>query len=126
MALYYCNLAVIPQEKVDKGDYNQAIYWFNQSLLQGYFLGYHSMGFRYYNGQGVVTDYSKAKSYFQVAANMGYGQAWRMLGRMYREGDENLPKNQEKAVACFKKCYELNEDTPINFIGKLQVEFEQP
>lgn len=117
LALYYCNLGVIPQEKVDKADYNQAIYWFNQSLLQGYFLGYHSMGFRYYNGQGVVKDYSKAKSYLQVAANMGYGDAWRMLGRMYREGDENLPKNQEKAVDCFKKCYELNEDTPINLIG---------
>lgn len=117
LALYYCNLAVMPQEKTDKADFTQAIYWFNQSILQGYFLGYHSMGVRYYDGQGVVKDYSKAESYFQVAANMGYGNAWTYLGWMYWDGDENLPKNQEKAVACLKKCYELKEDTPINLIG---------
>lgn len=75
------------------------------------------MGVRYYSGQGVVKDYSKAKSYFQVAAHMGYGQAWTKLGRMYREEMRIYRKIKKKAVACFKKCYELKEDTPINLIG---------
>ncbi len=117
LALYYLNLPSIPQEKTDKADYDQAIYWFNQSLLQGYFLGYHSMGTIYYKGQGVVKDYSKAETYFQKAANMGYGHAWTDIGLMYRDGDENLPKNPEKAAVCFETCYELNEDTEFNSIG---------
>ncbi|MBI9076766.1 MAG: sel1 repeat family protein [Desulfatibacillum sp.] len=45
-----------------------------------------AMGQRYFKGDGVERDYSRAASYFQEAADQDNPEAWHMLGLMHLNG----------------------------------------
>lgn len=45
------------------------------------------LGYKYYNGQDVTQDYSKALEWYQKAAEQGYADAQIYLGMMYHNGE---------------------------------------
>ncbi|MGH8655101.1 MAG: hypothetical protein ACREYE_24335 [Gammaproteobacteria bacterium] len=49
--------------------------WYRNAADQGYAHAQTAIGKKYFYGQGVVQDYSKAKKYLQNAVNQGYAPA---------------------------------------------------
>lgn len=62
----------------------------------------YELGLRYFRGQGVQRDYSKAVYWFEKAANAGNFKALTNLGVMYVSG-EGVSQNFAKARTLFRK-----------------------
>lgn len=59
----------------------------------------YELGKKFYNGNGVGIDYSKAKSYFEKASSANNTYATYYLGKMYFWGD-GVEKDYNKANEC--------------------------
>ena len=64
------------------------------------------LGLRYYKGQGVEQDYTRAVELFRKAAEQGNGYAMRLLGDCYRSGC-GVEKDCAQAVEWYRKAAEL-------------------
>ena len=66
------------------------------------------LGLRYYKGQGVEQDYTRAVELFRKAAEQGNGYAMRLLGDCYRSGC-GVEKDCAQAVEWYRKAAELGD-----------------
>lgn len=64
-----------------------------------------NLGNRYYKGDGVEQNHSKALELYQKAANQGYAEAQYKLGICYFNG-EGMQQSYEEAIDWFKKAAE--------------------
>lgn len=119
MGIYYLNLDSATLGK-ESNDYETAMKYFEMCAKQGFFLGYHSMGLRYYNGDiDGNKDYTNAMKYFFISADMGYGWSMKYIGDMYWNGN-GVEKDIDKAIEWYKKAYEhsASNDFSINQIAR--------
>jgi TPR repeat protein len=66
-------------------------------------------GLRYYCGDGVPVDYSKAAELYRKAADQGHAIAQCNLGSMYANG-LGVPEDEVEAVTWFRKSAEQGYD----------------
>lgn len=84
-------------------DYEKAlIYYLEASKLEDSYVWF-SIGYQYYQGEGVAKDYSKAFYWFEKAANKELPSAMYYLGVIYENG-YGIEKNNEKAVYWYTKA----------------------
>jgi uncharacterized protein len=69
------------------GDFATALKEWSPLAGQGDAGAQTSLGFMYYNGDGVVQDYAEAVKWYRLAAEQEYSQAQTNLGVMYDNGD---------------------------------------
>jgi len=65
----------------------------------------YNLGEKYYYGNGVPQDYTKAAKWYRKAAEQGYAPAQSNLGVMYEHG-KGVPKDYTKAVEWYRKATE--------------------
>ena len=77
----------------------------------------HTDGWNYYYGKnGVEQDYTKAVSYFRIAATQGHADAQNFLGICYDEG-KGVDKDHVEAVKWFRKAAEQGDKYGQNNLG---------
>ena len=79
------------------------------------------LGWKYYDGDGVRNDYTKAFSYFKLVADAGYVDAQYVLGRLYEDG---LGVDQDYTLAAhyYKLAAEQGDAKAQNSLGLLYKE----
>jgi hypothetical protein len=80
-----------------------------------------TIGFAYYNGQGIEKDFEKAAEWFRMAAEQGHAVAQHNLGFMYLMG-EGIAKNDEAAVKWFRMAAEQGYAVSQKNLGVLYSE----
>lgn len=106
--LYSSTLDILSEGLIDKGKYEDAIYWYQREIEMGYRDAYCSLGQLYLEGKGVPKDYQKALAMFEKAIldddhyGDGYSgqknyEALAYLGVIYRDG-LGVEVNREKAI----------------------------
>ena len=63
----------------------------------------NSLGLRYYKGEGVEQDYSKAREWIEKAANQGNASAQNNMGYLYEEG-KGVEQDYTKAKEWYEKA----------------------
>jgi len=74
---------VSEKEQISKHDY---VIKCKKAASEGNVIAQNTLGFLYLNGQGVVSDYKQAASWFKKAAEQGYDAAEFNLAIMYKLG----------------------------------------
>jgi tetratricopeptide (TPR) repeat protein len=67
-------------------DAAEAVKWYRKATEQGYAEGQNNLGFCYWSGQGVLTDYTEAVKWYRKAAEQGHAGAQHNLGVCYAQG----------------------------------------
>jgi len=70
----------------------------------------------YYNGKGVPQDWSKAREWYEKAAEKGNAEAMFNLGVMYEHG-EGVPQNYAKAAEWYEKWAEKGDAKAMFRLG---------
>lgn len=83
-------------------DYQQAVYWLQQSANQGYAPAQCNLGYHYDTGKGVKKDKEQAIFWYRKAAEQGDATAQYNLGLSYSYGD-GVNKSESTALFWFKK-----------------------
>lgn len=78
------------------------------------------LGWKYYDGDGVRNDYTKAFSYFKLVADAGYVDAQCVLGLLYEDGI-GVEKDYTLAAYYYKLAAEQNYSEAQNRLGLLYV-----
>lgn len=99
-------------------DLTKSFNWTRNAAEQGNAVSQEQMGFKYYDGIGVIKDYRKAKEWFQKAIDNGCVSAYANLGISYREG-EGVLKNYNKAEELFLNGAELGDAYAACLLGHL-------
>ena len=76
------------------------------------------LGWKYYDGDGVRNDYTKAFSYFKLVADAGYVDAQYVLGLLYEDGI-GVEKDYTLAAYYYKLAAEQNYSEAQNRLGLL-------
>ena len=76
----------------------------------------YTIGYRYYVGDRVSKDKSKAVYWFRKSAEQGYRFALYKLGFCYYHG-EGVSKDYSKAVSCFHKAAYLHDIAAYYYLG---------
>ena len=112
------NLAKGISVEREGGSVQQVAAYYNEisidSALSGEALW--RMGKKYYNGDGVSTDYARAVEYYRKAAEAGYAGAQNDLGFCYYEG-KGVEKNYRTAVYWFEKAASQGNTWGQNNLG---------
>ncbi len=88
-------------------DLDEALKWFQKAADGGNVYGKIGIGaILYFDSKGDARNPAKAAEYFKQAAQQDVPLGWHNMGVMYWNGDY-LKRNDEKAVACFRKALEL-------------------
>lgn len=66
-------------------------------------------------------DYQKAMKHLQKSAEMGYADAWYMIGRMHQYG-QGVPENKEKALEYYNKAASLGSSSGKEWADSLHAE----
>ncbi len=64
-----------------------------------------SLGYMYYNGQGVPQDYKQAVKWYRKAVEQGYAMGQLFLGVMYHNG-QGVPQDYKQAVKWYREAAE--------------------
>jgi TPR repeat protein len=75
-----------------------------------------SLAERYWRGDGVNRDRSKAVVLYRKAAELGNGRAMLQLGFLHENGGE-LPKSDEQAVAWFRRAVDSGNESAMFHLG---------
>ena len=78
----------------------------------------NSLAERYWHGNGVNRDRSKAIALYRKAADLGNGDAMLQLGYLHESG-RDLPLSQEQAVAWFRKAVDSGKESAMFHLGVL-------
>ena len=73
-------------------------------------------GYNYYYGRNGVKDYTKAVSYFRIAATQGHAAAQSYLGLCYDDG-LGVDRNYVEAVKWYRKAAEQGDSNAQNHLG---------
>ncbi|MBU5227118.1 sel1 repeat family protein [Clostridium senegalense] len=76
-------------------------------IEKGECKSFYEMGQLYANGLGVSKDYEKAVEYFHKAAELGYEDAYDMLGSIYWVGLDNIDRDYKKSRYWYEKAAAL-------------------
>jgi len=104
--LYSSTLDILSESLKRKGNYEDAIYWYQREAEMGYRDAFCKLGEMYFEGKGIIKDYQKARALFEKAIlddehyGDGYSGSLRYranayLGVIYRDGlgvEPNLMK----------------------------------
>ena len=92
-------------ECCSKGDYAQAVEFYEKAAQTGSARAQYCLGNHYYDGMGVEADLEKAAKLFRMAAEQGYERAQYNYGLCCEMGD-GVPVDNEEAVKWYKKSAE--------------------
>lgn len=104
-------------ETVDD-NYADALKAYEKAATEGDILGDYNLALMYEYGKGMPVDYSKAKLFFNNAANNGVSEAMNQLGAMnfYGLGEA---RNVQQALSWYKKAAELGNGNALYALGLL-------
>lgn len=91
--------------EVDK-DYAKALEFWRMSAEQSYIPSLISLGCFFFDTNNPEYSIDQAKTYFEQAAKLHSGEAWRYLGKIYLDPEVN---DISKAQQCFEKAVELDD-----------------
>ena len=83
---------------------------------QGDARAQYRLGHRYYEGNGVTKDYTKAAFWIRKAAEQGNSNAQNDLGYCYKNGN-GVPKDYSQAVYWYRKAADQGNDAGQNNLG---------
>ena len=89
-----------------KNDYSKALFYYKKAVENGYMDSYTSIGFMYYNGNGVEKNYQKAFMNFKKAADHDVAFGCYTTGLCYEEGI-GTDIDKSKALKYFKQADKL-------------------
>ena len=92
-------------EAAQRGDYSKALQEWQPLAEQGVAAAQYSLGFLYYEGQGVVQDYAEAARWYRLAAEQGIPVAQFNLGLMYDMG-YGVSQNDALAIHWYRMAAE--------------------
>lgn len=87
-----------------RGDLDKAFTIWETLAKQGNPSAQYSLGFMFYNGDGMLPDYRQAAKWFRRAADQGDPDAQLSLGLLYAQG-EGVTKDFSKAYRWFALAY---------------------
>jgi len=85
---------------------------------QGDAKSQHILGIMYFEGHGVVQDYSKAFEWFSKAAHQGYATSQFNVGTMYRLG-QGTPMDESKAAEWYLKAAQQGDSQAQSNVGNM-------
>jgi TPR repeat protein len=80
----------------------------------------YKRGLKYYNGEGVTKEYTKALKWYRKAAAQGNASAQNNIGMMYDSG-EGVTKDYAEALESFMKAADQGDQMAMIMIKKLQL-----
>jgi TPR repeat protein len=86
-----------------KGDYAEALRWFEKAASADDTIGMIGLGLLYVRGHGIAQDFAKARELWEKAATKGNSLAMAHLGVLFAAG-LGVPQDYAKASDCFKKA----------------------
>ena len=89
----------------ERGDYSEAVEWYQIAAEQGDVSAQNTLGWRYLKGEGVLQDASEAEKWYQRAAAQGNASAQYNLGWMYENG-QGVLQDDLKAIKWYRKAAE--------------------
>jgi TPR repeat protein len=99
-----------------RGDYVSAFQLFHSLATQGNANGQYSLGFMYFNGQGVLQNFSEAMKWYRLAADQGHPIARLNLGVMHYKG-QGVPQNVSEAVKWYRLAADQGNAKAQTFLG---------
>ena len=87
----------------ERGDYSEAVEWYQIAAEQGEARARYDLGLMYANGKGVPKDASEAVKWYQKAAEQEYVRAQTNLGDMYRKG-KGVPQDDSEAIKWYLRA----------------------
>ena len=116
--LYFYQTTLDPCSKgiklAERGKYELAVGYYLKAVEQGDSVAQNNLGSCYYNGQGVLRDYSEAVKWFRKAIEQGYSVAQYNLGLCYFTG-HGVPQDYSEAVKCYRiAAKQGNSDAQYN------------
>ena len=114
----YCGFA--PDKRV-------AEKWYHQAAEAGHMLAAYEMGETYFTGDGMGTDFPKARKWYLVAGGKGHGPSQLRLGFLYAEAHfEGLTTDYAKAEEWFLKAAEQNAGDARFRLGNFYANYKTP
>ena len=96
----------------------QAVAWYKQAAEKGHAPSMYMYALCLYHGEdiseGIEQDLSQAVKWYKQAAQLGNCDANLELGKLYKRG-EGVQRDPEKAVACFQKAMEEEEEAMVEY-----------
>ena len=100
------------------GTYTAEFLRVKQQAERGIANAQHSLGFMYFNGQGVAQSYELAVVWYRQAAMQGLEHAQYNLGWLYAKG-QGLEADTQKAMHWFSKAAEQGDAGAQNNLGMM-------
>lgn len=91
------------QIQYDNGNYEQALYWYEQAAAQGQLVAQQNCAAMYSNGEGCTPDPEKVLYWYEKVAEQGDADAQLKVGMMYELG-RGTGIDREKARYWYKKA----------------------
>lgn len=86
-----------------EGDYEQALYWYEQAAINGNRNAMHHAAIMYMHGKGTKQNIKKAETFLEGAASLGDREAQFSLGYAYYQGNP-FAKNDAAALRWYRKA----------------------
>jgi TPR repeat protein len=111
-------MAHLARAFVKKGDYTEALRWFERSASMGNAAGMNGLGYLYERGYGVTEDFAKARDLWEKATAQGNAQAMTTVGSLYFYG-HGVSQDYTKARERYEKAAEKGNSLAMTFLGGL-------
>ncbi|MDR1120258.1 MAG: SEL1-like repeat protein [Dysgonamonadaceae bacterium] len=109
-------LAILCAFALSNAIFAQTLEELETKAKQGNAEAQHTLGVRYFQGDGVKKDYEKAVSWYEKAANQGYASAQLSLAQCYGMG-RGVNKDHYQAFYWLKKAAEQGNKIAQNSVG---------
>jgi len=87
-------------------DAKQAVFWHRKAAEQGYALGQLALGLSYYEGKGLVQDYTQAYVWLSVAAANGATSAAKLRDITAKKLTQSQLKEAQKLAGRYFEIYQ--------------------
>lgn len=104
-----CSAGIMFSQDTSYKDYDKAVYWTKQAVVQNNAKAYNSMGWFYENGYGVEKDFGQAFAHYKKAADLGDSGGMRHVGECYENG-WGVEKDIAEAIVWYKKAEKAGND----------------
>jgi hypothetical protein len=89
---------------------NPALDYYEKSIEAGNSFALNQIGIMYFNGKGVERNYDAAAEYFQQAADLGDGYAFKFLAILHERGLIGGKPDRERAIALRARAQEAGPE----------------
>ena len=90
---------------------NPALDYYEKSIEARNSFALNQIGIMYFNGKGVERNYDAAAEYFQQAADLGDGYAFKFLAILHERGLIGGKPDRERAIALRARAQEADPDS---------------